>query len=221
MAATLRFALSCHTARQPIRLLAGWQAWNRPGVEVEGEVGPTQVDGRRLVPRACADFEGQRRAAQLTVLGQTVTATLAEGSWAGQWVVAEHMKYIPLVRAGAWRCALVRVGARWCAAPRIHTLSAAFGCEKVNPSRKGGWNDTISRRDRLNAPRRPRTPYHPARCRGGTRRHMSSAYRNPTTFWQHHAALNGGMTDSGPAQVAPCVRRDARDNCSMRRYRSV
>ena len=54
MAATLRFALSRHTARQPIRLLAGWQAGNGPGVEVGMEAGPSQSDGRRLVPRRCA-----------------------------------------------------------------------------------------------------------------------------------------------------------------------
>ena len=106
---------------------------------MEGEVGPTQVDGRRLVPRACADFEGQRRAAQLTVLGQTVTATLAEGSWAGQWVVAEHMKYIPLVRAGAWRCALVRVGARWSRHPESTRCQRLSGARRsIRREKEGG-----------------------------------------------------------------------------------
>jgi zinc D-Ala-D-Ala carboxypeptidase len=31
---------------------------------------------------------------------------------------------------------------------------------------------------------------------------MSSAYRKPDTCWQHHAALNGGMTHSQPARTA-------------------
>ena len=34
---------------------------------------------------------------------------------------------------------------------------------------------------------------------------MSSAYRKPDTCWQHHAALNGGMTHSQPAR--PTTRR--------------
>src|ERR671922_1752923 len=32
-------------------------------------------------------------------------------------------------------------------------------------------------------------------------RGMSSAYRKPPTCWQHHAALNGGMTYSKPART--------------------
>ncbi len=36
-----------------------------------------------------------------------------------------------------------------------------------------------------------------ARCRGPPCRHISSAYRKPDTFWQHHGVLTGGMAYGG------------------------
>ncbi len=74
-----------------------------------GGGGPTQFEGRRLVPRRCAFWRVTASCRSGPFWANAVTATPAEGSWAGQRVVAEHMKYIPLVRAGAWRCALVLV----------------------------------------------------------------------------------------------------------------
>ena len=46
---------------------------------------------------------------------------------------------------------------------------------------------------------RPRRSAHA--CSDATSRRISPAYRKPHTCWQHHAALNGGMTYREPART--------------------